>query len=210
MSGEELVVLIAHPDDEGMFMAPVLGRVGERYGMVRVVCLSTGNADGLGEVRVKELVKSAALFGVGEGEVAVLDDARFQDGLDAVWKVDDLVEALLPVITTPSTHILTFDIEGVSRHPNHIATSQAAHHLFRTHPPITALYQVVTVPLLFKYTSFLAGFLKFGDMTVTTATPHLCFASMISCHWSQMVWYRWLYITFSRYSFAVDLNVLRK
>lgn len=73
---KRICLLIAHPDDEAMFFAPaVLALTRPETGNhVKILCLSTGNADGLGETRKKELVKSAMLLGLRqEDDVFVID-----------------------------------------------------------------------------------------------------------------------------------------
>lgn len=73
---KRICLLIAHPDDEAMFFSPtVLALTRPETGNhVKILCLSTGNADGLGETRKKELVKSAMLLGVRqEDDVFVID-----------------------------------------------------------------------------------------------------------------------------------------
>ena len=76
--GRKICLLIAHPDDEAMFFAPTLLALTapERANHVKILCLSSGNADGLGEVRKKELVKSAMMLGLrSEEDVFVVDDS---------------------------------------------------------------------------------------------------------------------------------------
>lgn len=75
--GRRVCLLIAHPDDEAMFFSPtVLALTRPGAGNhVRILCLSTGDADGLGETRRRELVKSGAVLGVrDEADVFVIDD----------------------------------------------------------------------------------------------------------------------------------------
>lgn len=76
LRNKRICLLIAHPDDEAMFFAPTLLALTkpELGNHVKILCLSTGNADGLGETRKKELVKSAMLLGLRqEDDVLVLD-----------------------------------------------------------------------------------------------------------------------------------------
>lgn len=72
-----ILLLIAHPDDEAMFFAPTvqaLCRPGQGN-HVKILCLSTGDADGLGETRKREIRDSAKRLGVrDEADVFVLDD----------------------------------------------------------------------------------------------------------------------------------------
>lgn len=77
LRGRRICLLIAHPDDEAMFFSPtVLALTRQDSGNhVRILCLSSGDADGLGVTRQKELVKSAALLGVEDlADVMVIDD----------------------------------------------------------------------------------------------------------------------------------------
>lgn len=74
---KRICLLIAHPDDEAMFFAPtVLALTRPEMGNhVKILCLSTGDADGLGETRKRELKKSGSLLGLkDEDDVLVVDD----------------------------------------------------------------------------------------------------------------------------------------
>ena len=83
-----------------MFFAPTLQALTAPAcgNHVKVLCLSSGDADGLGAVRQKELVRSAVgWLGVRrEEDVFVLggDDGRFVDGLDRDWAVADVAGVL--------------------------------------------------------------------------------------------------------------------
>lgn len=97
LRNKRICLLIAHPDDEAMFFAPsVLALTRPGLGNhLKILCLSTGkemdatsemvlwlkgflrtgNADGLGETRKKELTKSAKILGLrSDDDVLVLDD----------------------------------------------------------------------------------------------------------------------------------------
>jgi N-acetylglucosaminylphosphatidylinositol deacetylase len=92
-----IVLLIAHPDDEAMFFSPtLLALTGPALGNhLKILCLSTGNADGLGETRRKELIDSAMKLGVRrEEDVFILDDGRFVDGMDQKWNTTDIAQLL--------------------------------------------------------------------------------------------------------------------
>lgn len=66
--------MTAHPDDEVMFFAPtILALVGMGV-QVHALCLSTGDADKLGDTRRQELVASYARLGVPVGQVESIDD----------------------------------------------------------------------------------------------------------------------------------------
>ncbi|KAI0393131.1 N-acetylglucosaminyl-phosphatidylinositol de-N-acetylase [Xylariaceae sp. FL0594] len=179
---KKICLLIAHPDDEAMFFAPtVLALTRPETGNhVKILCLSTGNADGLGDTRRQELVRSALLLGLRrEEDVLVIDDPNFPDSMTTTWD-PNRISALLSTAFAPhlggnaSKHpsadgpptaaidvLITFDGSGVSSHPNHISLYHGA----RTF--ITALnkgkpgwaspvdlYTLTTVGIMRKYASF--------------------------------------------------------
>jgi N-acetylglucosaminylphosphatidylinositol deacetylase len=103
-----IVLLIAHPDDEAMFFSPTLLSLTDPSlgNHLKILCLSTGNADGLGETRKEELIESALKLGVRRKEdVFILDDGRFVDGMDKNWNTTEiaqlLAEAFAPAVANP-------------------------------------------------------------------------------------------------------------
>lgn len=78
LRNKRICLLIAHPDDEAMFFAPtVLALTRPGTGNhVKILCLSSGDAAGLGETRKRELVKSGLVLGLRKGEdVFVVDNS---------------------------------------------------------------------------------------------------------------------------------------
>ena len=69
ISGNRILVVTAHPDDECMFFGPTLLALSHKN--VTVACLSTGNFDGLGSIRRVELDKSCRIL---NAESVCLDD----------------------------------------------------------------------------------------------------------------------------------------
>ena len=57
------MLVIAHPDDEAMFFRPLLDDLSHTHEFY-MLCLSNGNADGLGKIREKELETSAKFFNI--------------------------------------------------------------------------------------------------------------------------------------------------
>lgn len=142
LRGQRIVLLIAHPDDEAMFFAPALQSLTHPSlgNHVKILCLSSGDADGLGHIRRKELVKSGLMLGLrAETDVLVLDDAKFPDSMTATWDAKAIVSLLTSTFapkmagiaakSKPETNIdvlVTFDNGGVSGHPNHISLYHGA------------------------------------------------------------------------------------
>ncbi|KAI2951701.1 hypothetical protein CBS147321_1113 [Aspergillus niger] len=246
---KRICLLIAHPDDEAMFFAPtVLALTRPEYGNhLKILCLSSGDADGLGHIRKKELVKSALQLGLRqESDVYIIDDpSRFRDSMSIQWTESD-VSAVLEHAFAPelsdSTHskkksnkagsaptatidvLLTFDKGGISNHSNHRSLYHGAVHFLRTlmkdKPgytcPVT-LYTLTTTNLLRKYAGILDApftmvrgalnsLIGRGGSSKGQLPSRLLFVSsvnewmtaqsaMVKAHQSQMVWFRWGWIT---------------
>ncbi|KAJ5246568.1 hypothetical protein N7468_001551 [Penicillium chermesinum] len=261
LHGKRICLLIAHPDDEAMFFAPtVLALTKPELGNhLKILCLSTGDADGLGETRRKELTKSALHLGLrSEEDVLVIDDpSRFPDSMSKSWPEEDisglLATAFAPEVAAtlngtakknsskpPSATIdvlLTFDKEGISNHPNHRSLYHGARHFIRSLMqdkagyacPIT-LYTLTSTPMYRKYVGVLDvpvtmvqgalanTFARLSRAKKDGAGPaRLLFvnsiaewftaqSAMTKGHKSQMVWFRWGWITISRYMFMNDLK----
>ncbi|KAL8710039.1 MAG: hypothetical protein Q9220_005310 [cf. Caloplaca sp. 1 TL-2023] len=142
-TNKSIVLLIAHPDDEAMFFSPTLlaltdPAVGNH---VKILCLSNGNADGLGQIREKELIASAQALGLRtRDDVLVLDSPDFVDGMNTKWETEKVAEVLSQAFSPISMKkrgddgapkatinvLITFDRHGVSSHPNHIALHNGA------------------------------------------------------------------------------------
>ena len=129
-----ILLLTAHPDDEAMFFAPtILALSAQKAGVQEAsgqtvlsqpdlanphlfsLCLSTGNADGLGSVRTKELSQSLDVLGIGPGKRWVLDNPyvvvfelhfhhfdfplrQLQDNITADWDPRAISSAIKPYI----------------------------------------------------------------------------------------------------------------
>jgi N-acetylglucosaminylphosphatidylinositol deacetylase len=251
LRNKRICLLIAHPDDEAMFFAPAVMALAkpETGNHVKILCLSSGNADGLGETRKRELAKSGLILGLRRADdVFVVDKPEFPDSMTATWDSANisslLCSAFAPNLarsrnsdTAPEAAIdvlITFDAGGVSGHPNHISLYHGARAFVAAlvagkpgwQPPVD-LYTLTTVPLARKYTAFLdvlatltswaigadkadkkhPGGLVFlsglaGQGSITTA-----WKAMVSAHKSQMVWFRYGWISLSRYMYINDLRL---
>ncbi|KXJ88926.1 putative deacetylase LmbE-like domain-containing protein [Microdochium bolleyi] len=188
LRNKRICLLIAHPDDEAMFFAPtVLALTRPETGNhVKILCLSTGDADGLGETRKKELVKSGLLLGLrDESDVFVIDDPNnFPDSMTTTWRAD-AIATLLQVTFGPKASsdaatvdvILTFDKGGVSAHPNHISLYHGARAFIASvaaslpadRPAPVDVYTLTSVPIYRKYASFLDIFATLASAAGSSA-----------------------------------------
>ncbi|KAE8310758.1 putative deacetylase LmbE-like domain-containing protein [Aspergillus transmontanensis] len=262
---KRICLLIAHPDDEAMFFAPtVLALTKPELGNhLKILCLSSGDADGLGHIRKKELQKSAVHLGLrSESDVLIIDDpTRFPDSMSATWSESDVSSLLAsafapemgdaqsgsrkrgatgdkPPVATIDV-LLTFDRHGISNHPNHRSLYHGAVHFLRTlmkdKPGYTcpvSLYTLTTTNILRKYIGVLDAPLSMARGAVDSlfsglkgssrsskedAPARLLFVSsvgewmtaqsaMVKAHQSQMVWFRYGWITLGRYMAVNDLK----
>ncbi|KAK1989163.1 GlcNAc-PI de-N-acetylase [Colletotrichum cereale] len=186
LENKRICLLIAHPDDEAMFFAPtVLALTKPDTGNhVKILCLSSGDADGLGETRKKELVKSGMKLGLQqEQDVFVIESpfsgprpsSDFQDSMTKTWdktKIASLLgRAFAPQLARqraageePDANIdvlITFDSIGVSSHPNHISLYHGARAFISAlsadpqWPCPVDLYTLTSVSVARKYSNFL-------------------------------------------------------
>ncbi|EUC32116.1 hypothetical protein COCCADRAFT_99487 [Bipolaris zeicola 26-R-13] len=246
LHNKRILLLIAHPDDEAMFFAPALLTLTrpEHGNHVKILCLSSGDADGLGHVRKKELVKSGLQLGIrGEDDILVVEDKNFPDSMTVTWHPrlisNLLTTAFAPDLSSISSKdapqatidaIITFDARGISGHPNHKSLHAGAHSflkaLMHRHSgwecPVK-LYTLTTIPIFRKYLGLfdapatiigamlqkkqLGGFptpLLFASSPIGYRTAQ---KAMTTAHESQMRWFRWGWITLSRYMVLNDLKL---
>ena len=101
-------------------------------------------------------------------------------------------------------YVVTFDGSGVSGHPNHIAIWSALGS-FRDVP----VYQLESTNILRKYIGLLDAYWSVRtDLIAVNVNSKLCWDAM-NTHYSQFVWYRKLFVVFSRYAYLntfVKLN----
>lgn len=216
---QRVLVLTAHPDDEVMFFGPSILGLGQRGAHLSAVCVSIGDADGLGAVRAEELKRSYAKLGVPSDRVQSWNDTRLQDGFAQLWDPDYIAQRLAPsACSTRPDALLTFDAGGVSLHPNHRAMFQAALALQqgwiqlcgRPHSAAPAVLALHTLSWRIKYFGLVASTAQFlahqaglGSqrellfLSPPQAYPHIVDA--MREHASQWVWFRYLYLGFSSY-----------
>ena len=181
------LLLTAHPDDECMFFTPILHQVTHIY------CLSNGNNDGLGAIREKEFINSCDTLQVN-GSIGPLQDGK-------IWETADILKLVKIYLKRNNiSKVYTFDNYGVSGHTNHISLYKA---LMSSD---ISFYSLQSVPIYRKYIGlydlfFTLLLLPFSKRALKLASPVQVVKGYYSMmqHKSQMVWFRYLYILFSRF-----------
>lgn len=146
------VLVIAHPDDESMFFLPWIyyttrQRTSDPSSAVWLLCLTTGNFDGLGKLRSQELhdLNKNVLQDNGFQKVIILDKPDIMpdhpkqrwDTMMVAQQIHATLRNTLDDEYGPNQNqpyamtFATFDQNGVSGHVNHIDTYYAVQHLYR-------------------------------------------------------------------------------
>ncbi|XP_042046176.1 probable N-acetylglucosaminyl-phosphatidylinositol de-N-acetylase isoform X3 [Salvia splendens] len=197
-----VLVVIAHPDDESMFFAPVINYLTSRHHNVHILCMSTGNADGMGSVRKEELELASVVL---------------KDGFGNVWNWD-----LLASIIDEETHthsidlIITFDNYGISGHCNHCDVHQGVRKLM--HDALGGrhleAWEIISPNIVRKYIgpvdiwlSIMFSLLDKDGLSHCLLNLDLrkSYAAMAQ-HSSQWVWFRKLFVTFSSCTYVSTLK----
>ncbi|WFD18217.1 N-acetylglucosaminylphosphatidylinositol deacetylase [Malassezia caprae] len=203
---KHVLVLTAHPDDECMFFAPTIHALLAHNVTVSALCLSRGDADGLGHVRAQELVRSYGVLGVPAKRVACVDDPHLQDGMQRTWAPARVRDAVRTHMN--GTHIdtiLTFDAGGVSLHPNHRALFHGAVQLQSELATPLSLWTLHTWSWRIKFWGVLVSVLQRGGRDYVFRSSMREYAQSLQAmyqHQTQLVWFRYLYVLFSSYMYA--------
>ncbi|KAA0168768.1 hypothetical protein FNF27_07118 [Cafeteria roenbergensis] len=228
------LLVTAHPDDEIMFFLPAVRSLQAAGFDVSVLCLSNGGYDGLGKTREKEAVACCTeVMGLKRALVRVLDDEALQDGPASPWAAKDVgaaVQAWVAELEAGGKHrveaLVTFDDGGVSGHPNHIDTARGV----RALPPRDGqtVWELLSAPVPVKFSGAIGAALALLLDSATTpaasaapvkpgavslvgsVSPDMALALHrgMQAHRSQYVWFRSLYVAFSRYAFVAEMRRL--
>lgn len=125
----DVLVVVAHPDDESFGLGAVISEFAASGARVRVLCLTQGEAstlgaevDDLAAVRRSELEAAGGQLGIVGAEL--LDHP---DGGLAGLSGDVLPAAVRSALDRdPADGLLVFDPSGVTGHPDHQAATSAA------------------------------------------------------------------------------------
>lgn len=202
-----LLLVIAHPDDESMFFGPAISSFLSSINKLYILCLSDGNENGLGLVRQEELIQAASIFKIDSSQIIQINSKYLVDGPKEKWDVDLIYNLISDTIKANRIDsLVTFDSYGVSGHPNHISIYKASKYMQGV-----TIYNLVSTGIWRKYISFLdlpisclQHWLCSGDrlLVLSSFDEYRLTKKALKKHASQMVWFRKLYALFSRYMFV--------
>ena len=214
-AAEACLLLIAHPDDESMFFVPLIQNLKYKGYKVHVLCLSNGGS----KIREDELKKAATVLNIDKLKICNLEDKGIVDGMNKKWNNSVIFSEIIEYCTNEEIKALfTFDKYGVSGHLNHIALYNTVGDNIDKFKGIN-IYTLESVNILRKFISILDFFsvavfelylVVYDFLKDTTRSDnHFSFFNFnfllniqaMKAHRSQFVWFRKLFVGFSRYTY---------
>ncbi|XP_062448797.1 N-acetylglucosaminyl-phosphatidylinositol de-N-acetylase [Rhea pennata] len=210
-----VLLVTAHPDDEAMFFAPTVLSLARAGARAAVLCCSAGNYYNQGEIRKKELEQSCLLLGIPASNITVVDHRDLPDNPALQWDTQLLATFMLKHIEADNINlVVTFDAGGVSGHANHtsLCTALSYLHSERKLPEGCRVLTLESVNLFRKYISILdvpiSCLLSRDALFILTEEEAEQARRAMRCHRSQLLWFRHLYMLFSRYMVINSLRLL--
>jgi len=208
-----ILLVISHPDDECMFFGPTILSLTSRENCeLYILCLSKGNFEKQGKIRRNELWESCTSMGIPESNIILINATLLPDDPNVEWKVEAVAKLILNTVESLDIDgIITFDRDGISQHPNHCAIYYATASLCLANllPKECKIYTLDSINVIRKYISVFDLLCTFLMSTNWFILNWEC-GSVVRCamkkHKSQMKWFRWLYIYFSRYMYINSLR----
>lgn len=212
-----VLLVIAHPDDESMFFTPTINFLTSRGHNVQILCLSNGDADGKGNVRKQELFQACVSLKVPMQQVKIVNHPDLQDGFGKAWNHDLMANIIEQEITSHCIDmIITFDKYGVSGHCNHrdvhYGVCRLLHDKSRRDIEV---WELVSTNILRKYSGPIDVWLSMSWVMLPSNGTMQCLVNehsrrsfiAMAQHKSQWVWFRKLFVILSSYTY---MNTLRK
>jgi len=215
---KNVLLLIAHPDDESMFFSPLLCYLSRRDSLCSIKLHLLSLSNGGNSARSQEL-KNAAMrvFGMKKERIKVInDERRLKDDINTNWNADAIIEYVNEYVEANGIDIVfSFDEHGISQHPNHCSI----HRALRQSQSImdgAEVYSLRTVSICRKYSIYFEALLNLlicapfnwnlskSDFVILSA-PNKCWNAM-SHHKSQFVWFRKAFVALSRYSWINEFD----
>ncbi|NXD82773.1 PIGL acetylase, partial [Halcyon senegalensis] len=173
----------------------------------------SGNYYNQGEIRKKELEQSCFLLGIPASDVTVIDHRDLPDNPAVEWDTQLLAAVVLKHVEANNINlVVTFDAGGVSGHVNHISLYTALRYPVPHAPSRCRVLVLESVNLFRKYISILdvpvSCLLPRDALFILTEEETEQARRAMRCHRSQLLWFRHLYMLFSRYMVINSLRLL--
>lgn len=124
-----VLAVVAHPDDESFGLGALIERLAGAGAATAVLCFTHGEAStlhglegDLDELRPAEFAAATQVLGVGRSELLSYPDGS----LDDVPLADLAAHVLRLARRARPSHLLAFDVSGITGHPDHQHATAAA------------------------------------------------------------------------------------
>ncbi|XP_043289789.1 N-acetylglucosaminyl-phosphatidylinositol de-N-acetylase [Venturia canescens] len=204
-----ILLVTAHPDDEIMFFGPMLySLVSLPATKIYLLCFTIGGD----KRRKEELWSCTKILGIPESGVTILMNSELPDDPTVQWSSDVVAERILQHIEMYKINaVVTFDKHGVSGHKNHksLFYGIALLCIEGKVPSYCKLYILESVNIFRKYSWLLdlpISLMSSSYWYLVTYEQRKLLKKAMAAHRSQYVWFRKLYMIFSRYTFINTLQ----
>ncbi|KAF1494588.1 N-acetylglucosaminyl-phosphatidylinositol de-N-acetylase, partial [Pygoscelis antarcticus] len=179
-----------------------------------------GNYYNQGEIRKKELEQSCFLLGIPASDVTVLDHRDLPDNPAVEWDTQLLTAFVLKHIEANNINlVVTFDAGGVSGHANHISLYTAIRYKYCCFEILILFLRLGCRVLLLESVNLFRKYISVLDVPVSCLLPRDALFILteeeteqarraMRCHRSQLLWFRHIYMLFSRYMMINSLRLL--
>eukprot|EP01028_Stygiella_incarcerata_P013788 TRINITY_DN844_c0_g1_i1.p1 TRINITY_DN844_c0_g1~~TRINITY_DN844_c0_g1_i1.p1 ORF type:complete len:222 (-),score=47.69 TRINITY_DN844_c0_g1_i1:82-747(-) len=202
-----VLFVTAHPDDEAMFFVPTILELANHNNKIFILCLSDGDYEGMGEVRKKEFIEACGILGIRRNRCLI---GSFPDHPDIDWDDREIAKQIQIAIEEEwkceMRNIFTFDQYGVSGHLNHKCAARGVRTYVKKFTSTKAWY-LESVSLMRKFLGMfdipISYLMRSGtsQVMITHRASDVAKRAM-EAHRSQWVWFRRLFVFFSRYMFV--------
>ena len=197
------LLVIAHPDDECLFFAPTILSLS---GQIYVLCLSNGHNH-----RADELRRSCQQLNIKDYRI-IDDQIHLRDCQSIDWKSESILGHVEQSIRRWNiSRIISFDQYGVSGHRNHSSIYYAL--LKYPQRDLIEFFALTSVPIYRKYLTIIEMIRLYfspspSSMKTFVLPVQHCFTPHRAMfqHKSQLVWFRYFYLIFSRYIWINELK----
>lgn len=196
------LLVIAHPDDECLFFSPILLSL---RSSISILCLSNGNNH-----RSEEFIRSCQQLHIKQYKI-IDDQIHLKDSQKVFWSSDAILGHVKQAIDRwQISTIISFDSYGISGHKNHSSIYYALLKLSDETSRLVHFLSLQSIPIYRKYLTLFELFrLNSKERVFILPREHLLtpHRAMFE-HRSQLVWFRYLYVLFSRYIFINDFKLI--
>jgi LmbE family N-acetylglucosaminyl deacetylase len=124
---KKVLAFFAHPDDESFGPGGTIALWASEGAEIHIICATKGDYDGIGHIREEELKEAAIVLGVKHVEFLSYHDGKISNEQLLSLEKDFINR----IVTFAPDTLLTFNLNGVSGHLDHIAVASAATQAFR-------------------------------------------------------------------------------